>query len=100
MTIAEFERAIASKRRMILNEAKERAAYDYILGDLIGKSIGRIYSSATKYPDISQAYPSLFNSEDLAQARMEKQAELSALRFKQYANFHNKKYKEEVANKQ
>lgn len=98
MTLAELERAINSYKRREKARAQEQASFDYILADLIGRSIGRLYSSATKIPEISQAYPSLFDSEEIQAQKAEKQAELSALRFKQFANFHNKKFtKTEVA---
>lgn len=92
MTIAELERAIESKVRVDKQAAKERATYDYILADLIGRSMARVYNSANRMPDISEAYPSLFDSQELEEKRQEQRAELSALRFKQYANFHNKKF--------
>lgn len=92
MTIAEFSRAIKSKEKVKRIEAQEKASFDYILADLIGRSIGRVYSSATHYPDISAVYPSLFDSEEIKQMKADKQAELSVLRFKQFASFHNSKY--------
>ena len=95
MTIAELERAIASKKRIMKVQAQEKASFDYILADLIGRSIGRIYSSTTKIPEISAVYPTLFNSQEIEEQRAEKKAELSALRFKQFADSFNKKFKEE-----
>lgn len=97
MTLAELERAIESKKRMEKLRAQEKASFDYILADLIGRSVGRIYSSATKIPEISEVYPSLFEEKIFEEKKQEKQAELSALRFKQFANSYNKKFKE-VAN--
>lgn len=94
MTLAELERAIESKRRMKKIETQEKASFDYILADLIGRSVGRIYSSATKIPEISEVYPSLFDSKDIEEKEQEQKAELSVLRFKQFANSYNKKYKE------
>ena len=94
MTLAELERAIESKRRVKKIEAQEKASFDYILADLIGISVGRIYSSATKIPEISEVYPSLFDSKVIEEKKQEQKAELSALRFKQFANSYNKKYKE------
>lgn len=93
MTPAEIFRAIESKKRVMKVEAQERASYDYILADLIGKSIARIYSSSATLPDISTVYPSLFNTPELEQKRQEKKTELSALRFKQFAQSYNSKYK-------
>lgn len=92
MTLAEIERAIASRKRVMKVQAQERASFDYILADLIGRSVGRNYSSTTKIPDITAAYPSLFNTQEVEEKRAEKQAELSALRFKQFADSFNKKF--------
>lgn len=95
MTLAEIERAIASRKRVMKLQAQERASFDYILADLIGRSVGRIYSSSTKLPDIAAVYPSLFDTKEIEDKRAEKQAELSALRFKQFADSFNKKFKKE-----
>lgn len=94
MTIAELERAVNSKKRMLKAAAREKASYDYILADLIGRSVARVYHSSNIYPPINEAYPSLFNSEELEEKRQEKTDELSALRFRQFANSFNKKFKE------
>ena len=93
MTIAELSRATASKERVKKRKAQEQASFDYIQADLIGRSIGRIYSSSTKIPAISEAYPTLFNSQEIEEQKAAQKAELSALRFKQFANSYNKKFK-------
>lgn len=95
MTLAELERAIASYKRKKKIEAQEKASYDYILGDLIGRSVGRIYSSSTKYPEIYEVYPTLFDNQKAIEQRQERQNELSALRFKQFAESFNRKFKKE-----
>lgn len=95
MTIAEIDRAIASRKRIMKVQAQEKASFDYILADLIGRSIGRIYSSSTTIPEIAAVYPSLFDSQEIEEKRAEKKAELSALRFKQFAQSFNKKFKKE-----
>lgn len=92
MTIAELTRAITSRKRVMIAEARQKANFDYILADLVGRSIGRIYSSSTNIPDIATVYPSLFASEEVEEARAAKKAELSALRFKQFADSYNKKF--------
>lgn len=94
MTIGELQRAIESKQRVEQLRAKERASYDYILADLIGRSVSRLYSSSARMPDISEAYPSLFNSQEIEEKRQEQRDELSALRFKLFAEAYNKKSKE------
>lgn len=94
MTVGEVNRAIESKIRIQKIRAQEKASYDYILADLIGRSIARNYSSSAKMPSINEAYPSLFESEEIKQKKQERQDELSAIRFKQFAASYNKKYKE------
>ena len=99
MTIAELVRLVNSKKRRVIEKAREKAAYDYILADLIGRSVSRIYDSSNTMPTIHEAYPSIYSQEEVEEKRKAQQMELSALRFRQFANFHNKKYKE-VANKE
>ena len=98
MTLAELIRLIDSKRRIQKREAQEKASSDYILADMVGRSIARITSSANVFPHISQFYPNLFNTEEMEEKIQEKKDELSVLRFKQFAQSYNKKFKE-VGNK-
>lgn len=94
MTIAELIRLVDSKKRTQEREAREKAAADYKLADLIGRSISRIYSSSAQYPSIADAYPNLFTQEEVEEKLQAKRDELSVLRFKQFTQFHNNKYKE------
>lgn len=96
MTIAELIRVIESKKRVEKEKAKEKASFDYILADMIGRSISRIYSSAATFPTISEVYPTLFDSEEIEEKKQARKDELSALRFKQFANSFNKRIKKEV----
>lgn len=65
-----------------------------MLADLIGKSVGRIYNSANVMPDISEVYPSLFDSVEIQEKKQENKDELSALRFKLFAESFNKKFED------
>lgn len=96
MTIAELERLIESKKRIQKREQQDKASFDYILADLIGRSMARLYSSSARMPEISAAYPTLFDSEEIQEKKQEKKDELSALRFKQFAQAYNKKFNKEV----
>lgn len=93
MTVGEFDRAIESYARRKKLEAQEQASFDYILADLIGRSVARIHSSSVTIPEIAEVYPSLFDTEEIRQKKQEKTAEISAIRFRQFANFHNDKLK-------
>ena len=105
MTLSELTRAINSKKRIDKARLQEKANFDYILANLIGKSISRIYSSSNKMPDISEVYPTLFDSKEfyytfqifvskeIEEKKQENKNKLSALRFKQFADSFNSKFK-------
>lgn len=93
MTLAELERAVASKRRIKKIEAREKAQYDHILGQLIGVACGKAFGSIKKeYPSLSDTYPSLFTEEEILKKKQEREAELRALKFKQFAESFNSRY--------
>lgn len=94
MTIAELERYINSKKRTQRLDAQEKATYNYILADLIGRSISRLYSSAATMPEIGEVYPTLFDTREIQEQKQEKKNELSALRFKLFADSYNKRFEE------
>ena len=94
MTFAELTRALSSKKRVIKQQAQERASFDYILADLVGRAVGRFFSSSNKFPEVAEAYPSLFNDSQIQEAKAKKQEELNIARFKQFAEAHNQKFKE------
>ena len=88
MTIAELQRAIEAKQKVEKLNLKQKAIYDYKLANLI--AIG----FANKLPEIWEMYPTLFDSEEEIQKREQKQAELSALRFINFAESFNKRFTE------
>lgn len=92
MTIDELIRLLESKKRIYEAKLREKANFDYILADLMGRSIARVYNSSNHMPDISEVYPSLFSSEELEEQKSARQDELSALRFKQFAHSFNKNF--------
>ena len=97
MTIAEITRMAKSKQRTTITASKERAMFDYLLADLIGKSVSRIYSNSARMPELYEVYPSLFEQEDIEEKKQEQRDALSALRFKQFAQSYNKRFKKEEA---
>lgn len=98
MTMGELQRYFESYQRRYKREAQEKATFDYALAELIGRSVARIYSSSAQMPEIYEVYPTLFDSKEAQERKQAQKAELSALRFKQFANFHNMKINKEVAN--
>ena len=97
MTISEITRMAKSKQRTTITASRERAVFDYLLADLIGKSVSRIYSNSAKMPELYEVYPSLFEQEDIEEKKQEQRDTLSALRFKQFAQSYNKRFKKEEA---
>ena len=101
MTYAELNRAFKSYERRKRNEAQERASFDYILSALIGRNVARYFNSM-EMPSIQEVYPNLFDNADAIQKKQEeiqeKKNELSALRFKQFANAFNKRFNSQEAN--
>ena len=93
MTIAELIRAIDSYNRRYRIHERQKAAFDYLLADAIGRSVARIYSSSNKMPKLYELYPALFNSEEIKEQEQARRDELSVLRFKQFAQAHNDKFK-------
>ena len=98
MTLAEIYRALESKARVMEREQKLRAYSDYTLADLIGRSVARIHSSSNKFPTLAEAYPALFDTQEEQERNQQQKDELSAIRFRQFAQFHNKNFTTEVAN--
>lgn len=100
MTIAEIQRAIASKARIIKAENKRKAEFDYMLAQLIGMNVSMCFSEKAELLSLAECYPALF-AEDFKKVEEEKARkakELSALRFIEYANAHNKKLQKGVGN--
>lgn len=96
MTLAELQRAIESKKRVMKRQTQEKASFDYALAELIGRSVARIYSESSTFPDIAEVYPTLFDTAEIEEKKAQRRAELSALRFRQFATSYNKNFKEEA----
>ena len=91
MSIGEVVRYIQAQDRISKVRNQERASYDYILANLIVRGVGITLGSKDHFPTIEDAYPSLFEEirEEQKQKIESKKMELSALRFKQFAQSYN-----------
>lgn len=87
MSIAEIDRAIKAKKKA----EQRKASFDYVLADLIGRSVARAYNSENTMPTLAEAYPTLFDRREEESALQKAQDDLSVLRFKQFANSLNRK---------
>ena len=91
MTIAEIDRALESKKRVMLVDRKQAAINIYVLADLIGYSTARIHNSSNKMPAIADIFPSLFSNEEEQERQEQLQVERFKAQLEQFANAHNKK---------
>lgn len=96
MTFAEIERAAECWQRTQRRELQEKARLTHILADLIGHSVGRIYSNNAKMPTLAEAFPNLFDAKAEEERQAEAAAEISAARFMQFARAHNKTTQENL----
>lgn len=98
MTLDEVIRAITSKQRVEKRKAEENAMRDYILANLIGISVSRIYSNDNEFPMLYEVYPHIFNKEEIEQATFKNKTIESAEKFTNFALSFNKKYRKEREN--
>lgn len=89
MSIGEVIRRIESYERTYRQKLKDKASFDWILGNLIGMSINRCLSSDAEYPEIYEAYPTIFSSEEVEEQKQREQDERSAANFLAFAAAHN-----------
>jgi hypothetical protein len=98
MSIGEVNRYIQSQEKIRKIETQERASYDYIHANLVIRGISIVLGSKESFPTIDEAYPKLFDDVKAEQQAKieERKMELSALRFKQFAQSYNnnRKHKE------
>ena len=98
MTLVEVERYFKSRARVMKAEERKKASFDYILADLVGRSISRVYNSSNKLPTIYDAYPSLFSEGEIKESKAKRDRERFMAGLQQFAESYNKDF-EEVATK-
>jgi hypothetical protein len=96
MTPGEVCRYAASRARVRKCEIQERVSCDYVLATLIVKGVAITLGSKETYPSLEEAYPGVFD--DIAQVKSEaiheQKINLSALRFKQFAQSYNRRFQD------
>lgn len=90
MSIGEVLRRVRSYER----KRQEQAFFDWTLGNLIGSSVGRCLSNDIEYPELHEAYPSIFNSKEIQEAEEEKRNQANVANFMKFAAAHNLKLKQ------
>lgn len=97
MTIGELDRLVSSRQRVEKYRLKEKATMDYTMALLIGRAV-RGGDEEHPFPDLYEVYPDLFLEEAVQhqQAKEDRLAELSAIRFIQFAESFNSKFDKEA----
>lgn len=89
-TYGEMLRYMKAYSNILLRERQDKASFDYQLSNLIGISVSRLFSSDSKFPEIYDAYPTIFDppsEEDIAMAEAMKMK----ARMIEYTEQHNAK---------
>lgn len=95
MTPREVLRAIKSKRRVKELELQEKATFDYIQAQLITKGFSIVMGSKDSFPQIQDVYTGVFtNLVKEQEAKIQEQKNnISAIRFKKFAQSFNNNLK-------
>ena len=94
MTLAEIERFMQSFKRREDRRLREKAMFDYKLAELIGLSCGRFWAKNLQYPEIFEAYPNIYQKEEVLEQREKARMEKSIERLKEFVKQHNKQFEE------
>lgn len=89
-TYGEMLRYMKAYSNILLRERQDKASFDYQLSNLIGISVSRLFSSDSKFPEIYDAYPSIFEPPSDEEKAMLKTMEMKS-RMEEYAAHHNAK---------
>ena len=89
-TYGEMLRYMKAYSNILLRERQDRASFDYQLSNLIGISVSRLFSSDSKFPEIYDAYPSIFEPPSEEEVAMAEAMKIKA-RMLEYTEHHNAK---------
>lgn len=95
MTPREVGRATKSREKLMKVEARERATFDYIQAQLVIKGISICLGDKSSFPTLQEAYVGIFDEmvEEQEAKVQERKHELSALRFKLFAQSYNNQFR-------
>lgn len=89
-TYGEMLRYMKAYSNILLRERQDKASFDYQLSNLIGISVSRLFSSDSKFPEIYDAYPSIFEPPSEEELAMAEAMKMKA-RMIEYTEHHNAK---------
>ena len=89
-TYGEMLRYMKAYSNILLRERQDKASFDYQLSNLIGISVSRLFSSDSKFPEIYDAYPTIFEPPSEEELAMAEAMKMKA-RMIEYTEHHNAK---------
>ena len=89
-TYGEMLRYMKAYSNILLRERQDKASFDYQLSNLIGISVSRLFSSDSKFPEIYDAYPTIFEPPSEEEIAMAEAMKMKA-RMIEYTEQHNAK---------
>ena len=89
-TYGEMLRFMKAYSNRLLRERQDKAFFDYQLSNLIGISVSRLFSSDSKFPEIHEAYPSIFEPPSQEELMAAEAMKMKA-RLVEYTEHHNAK---------
>lgn len=89
-TYGEMLRYMKAYSNILLRERQDKASFDYQLSNLIGISVSRLFSSDSKFPEIYDVYPSIFEPPSEEEMAMAEAMKMKA-RMIEYTEQHNAK---------
>lgn len=89
-TYGEMLRYMKAYSNILLRERQDKASFDYQLSNLIGISVSRLFSSDSKFPEIYDVYPTIFDPPSEEELAMVEAMKMKA-RMIEYTEQHNAK---------
>ena len=89
-TYGEMLRYMKAYSNILLRERQDKASFDYQLSNLIGISVSRLFSSDSKFPEIYDVYPTIFDPPSEEEIAMAEAMKMKA-RMIEYTEQHNAK---------
>lgn len=89
-TYGEMLRYMKAYSNILLRERQDKASFDYQLSNLIGISVSRLFSSDSKFPEIYDVYPGIFEPPSEEEIAMAEAMKMKA-RMVEYTEQHNAK---------
>lgn len=95
MTLGEITKIIEAYEKRTKNRLKEKALMDYKLSQCIAANVANVLDKENRIPEFFEFYKEIFEEEnnELEKKKKNNELEMQKQRMKDFANFHNKKFR-------